>query len=42
MSDQQRIIKSLELIKSLIFLEEEGGITAHISKIKEFQLKQVN
>jgi hypothetical protein len=40
MSDLPKIIKRLELIKSLIFLEEESGITDHTSKIKEFQLDQ--
>ncbi len=40
MLDQPKIIKRLELIKNLIFLEEESGIEAHIYKIKEFEVDQ--
>lgn len=40
MLDHTKIIKRLELIKSLISLEEEIGISTHISKIKEFEIDQ--
>jgi DnaJ domain len=37
MIDRSKIIKRLELIKNLIFLEEEIEITSHTSKIKEYE-----